>query len=83
VPPRGAVPVLPRAARGRHACRTCVSFATGALLGAALLALHAARPDGRRARSASHDIGIALLVGILLFFVLEKFLLWRHCHSED
>ncbi len=30
-----------------------------------------------------HDIGVALVAGICLFFVLEKFLLWRHCHSED
>ena len=30
-----------------------------------------------------HDVGIALVAGIGLFFVLEKFLLWRHCHSED
>jgi zinc and cadmium transporter len=24
-----------------------------------------------------------LLAGILFFFVLEKFLLWRHCHSDS
>ena len=30
-----------------------------------------------------HEIGIALVAGIVLFFVLEKFLLWRHCHTED
>jgi zinc and cadmium transporter len=24
-----------------------------------------------------------LLVGILLFFVLEKLVLWRHCHTHD
>jgi zinc and cadmium transporter len=29
-----------------------------------------------------HQVGIALLAGIALFFVLEKFLLWRHCHTE-
>lgn len=59
-----------------------VSFATGALLGAALLALipHAVIGAGL---FHVHDIGIALVAGICLFFVLEKFLLWRHCHSED
>lgn len=59
-----------------------VSFATGALLGAALLALvpHAVMGAGL---FRVHDVGIALVVGIGLFFVLEKFLLWRHCHSED
>ena len=29
-----------------------------------------------------HGVGVALLAGIALFFVLEKFLLWRHCHTE-
>ncbi len=58
-----------------------VSFATGALLGAALLALlphaiAAAGPDG------THGIGIALAAGIIAFFVLEKFVLWRHCHAD-
>jgi zinc and cadmium transporter len=29
-----------------------------------------------------HEVGIALIAGIALFFVLEKFLLWRHCHDD-
>ena len=59
-----------------------VSFATGALLGAALLALvpHAIMGAGL---FKVHSIGVALVAGIGVFFVLEKFLLWRHCHSED
>ena len=58
-----------------------VSFATGALLGAALLALlpHAVEGAGP---DQTHYVGLALLTGILLFFVLEKFVLWRHCHDE-
>lgn len=58
-----------------------VSFATGALLATALLALipHAMTGAGEE---GIHDVGIALLCGIGLFFVLEKFLLWRHCHTE-
>ncbi len=59
-----------------------VSFATGALLGAALLALipHAVIGAGS---DRVHQVGIALIAGIALFFVLEKFLLWRHCHDVD
>ena len=59
-----------------------LSFATGTLLAASLLALipHAVASAGF---FRVHEIGIALLAGILLFFLLEKFLLWRHCHSED
>jgi zinc and cadmium transporter len=58
-----------------------VSFATGALLGAALLALipHAVLGAGS---GRVHEVGIALIAGIALFFVLEKFLLWRHCHDD-
>jgi zinc and cadmium transporter len=58
-----------------------VSFATGALLGAALLgllpdALESVGPGG------AHGIGLTLLIGVLIFFVLEKLLLWRHCHAD-
>lgn len=59
-----------------------VSFATGALLGAAFLALlpHAlAHP----ATSDFHVIGLAVLIGLIGFFMLEKVLLWRHCHHDD
>lgn len=58
-----------------------VSFATGALLGAAFLGLvpHALDQMGP---GGSHAVGIALLAGILTFFLLEKFVLWRHCHDD-
>lgn len=58
-----------------------VSFATGALLAAALLGLlpHAIESAGV---SKTHDIGLTLLGGLLLFFVLEKMVLWRHCHAD-
>ena len=59
-----------------------VSFATGALLGAALLGLlpHAIEEAGT---DNLHRIGVAVLGGILLFFILEKMVLWRHCHFDD
>ncbi len=58
-----------------------VSFATGALLGAALLGLlpHAIEEAGI---SGTHNVGLTLLAGLLVFFVLEKMVLWRHCHQE-
>ncbi len=58
-----------------------VSFATGALLSAALLGLlpHAIESAGI---SNTHEIGLTLLGGLLLFFVLEKMVLWRHCHAD-
>ena len=71
---------LPARAR-ESALPHLVSFATGALLGAALLALipHAVQSAGIE---NVHEVGIALIAGIALFFVLEKFLLWRHCHDD-
>lgn len=58
-----------------------VSFATGALLGAALLALIPHAVEGAGVENV-HEVGIALIAGIALFFILEKFLLWRHCHDD-
>src|SRR5262245_44042089 len=59
-----------------------VSFATGALLAAALLGLlpHAL---GSAGAASAHLVGLAVLVGILVFFVLEKLVLWRHCHQDE
>jgi len=58
-----------------------VSFATGALLGAAFLGLvpHALESIGP---GGAHRVGLGLLLGILTFFLLEKFVLWRHCHDD-
>lgn len=59
-----------------------ISFATGALLGAALLALlpHAVSEAGL---DGIHRVGLAVLGGIMAFFLLEKMVLWRHCHADD
>jgi len=60
-----------------------VSYAIGALLGAAFLEIlpHAFET------AASSGVNIArisgtILFGILMFFVLEKLVLWRHCHTD-
>jgi zinc transporter ZupT len=59
-----------------------VSFATGALIGAALLgllpeAMETVGPGG------AHAIGVALVVGLGVFFIIEKLVLWRHAHSHE
>ncbi|MDH5185301.1 MAG: ZIP family metal transporter, partial [Gammaproteobacteria bacterium] len=72
---------LPAAVRERLLPHS-VSFAIGALLGAAFLALlpHAiSHPSVRDV----HDLTTTVLMGILFFFVLEKMVLWRHCHTHD
>lgn len=58
-----------------------VSFATGALLGAALLGFLPEAVEGAGAARA-HAVGAVLLGGLLLFFVLEKLVLWRHSHDD-
>lgn len=55
-----------------------VSFAAGTLLSAALLGL---LPHALQAVAAERVMPV-LLGGIVLFFVLERLLIWRHCHDE-
>ena len=55
-----------------------VSYAVGTLLGAALLGL---MPEALSKLAAAPALA-ALLAGIFTFFVLEKLVLWRHCHDD-
>lgn len=59
-----------------------VSFATGTLLGAAFIALlpHALEYTDK---VDSHHVTITVLIGILGFFLLEKMVLWHHCHNHE
>lgn len=59
-----------------------VSYAIGALLGAAFLALlpHAVEYPGV---GDVHKVTFTVLIGLLGFFLLEKMVLWRHCHAQD
>jgi zinc and cadmium transporter len=56
-----------------------VSYAIGALLGAAFLEVlpQAVERSGDAALTSATVLG-----GILAFFVLEKLVLWRHCHHD-
>ncbi len=56
-----------------------VSYAVGALLGVSLLAM---LPEALDALPPTR-VFATLLAGILLFFVLEKLVLWRHCHTHE
>ena len=58
---------------------TLVSFAVGAMLGAAFLDIlpHLFEETKNPGRTAGF-----ILVGLLVFFVLEKMLLWRHHHHH-
>src|SRR5262245_55206610 len=63
-----------------HWVQVLVSYAVGTLLGAVFLEIlpHAFQKSGNVEAVAG-----AILAGILLFFVLEKLVLWRHCHVEQ
>jgi zinc and cadmium transporter len=56
-----------------------VSYAVGTLLGVALLSI---LPEVLQELSPARAFP-TLLVGIMTFFILEKLVLWRHCHSTD
>jgi zinc and cadmium transporter len=56
-----------------------VSYAVGALLGVALLAL---LPEALASLAPPAVFG-TLLAGIVIFFVLEKLVLLRHCHTDE
>jgi len=58
-----------------------VSFATGALLGAALLALLPEAIAGAGVAGA-HAIGVTLVAGLGVFFVIEKLVLWWHARAD-
>ncbi|UCV13007.1 ZIP family metal transporter [Dechloromonas denitrificans] len=78
----GALSVLAAAAMtfaaGTNRVNVLISYAIGALLGAAFLEIlpHALE------HGEPHRMAATVLFGILAFFVLEKLVLWRHCHHD-
>jgi zinc and cadmium transporter len=59
-----------------------VSFATGALLSVSFVGLipHALEEVGAE---NFHTLSMTILAGLMFFFILEKLVLWRHCHHDD
>ncbi|MDP2828952.1 MAG: ZIP family metal transporter [Sulfuricellaceae bacterium] len=64
-----------------HMVTHLVSYAIGALLGAVFLEIlpHSFEMVGQQI----HLMTGTILFGILLFFTLEKLVLWRHCHGDS
>ncbi len=54
-----------------------VSFAGGSLFGGAFIHLI---PEAIEKMGLGLKVSVSILLGILLFFILEKFIHWRHCH---
>lgn len=65
-------------AAGTQRVHVLISYAIGALLGAAFLEIlpHAFEHGDPQRMAAT------VLFGILAFFLLEKLVLWRHCHHD-
>jgi len=56
-----------------------VAFSAGALFGDAFIHL---LPELFEKMPSKTQLSLFVLAGILLFFVLEKFIRWRHCHID-
>jgi len=54
-----------------------VSFSAGALLGGAFIHL---LPETVKESGFTISVSLSVLSGILVFFILEKIIFWRHCH---
>lgn len=57
-----------------------VGLASGTLLGGAFFHL---LPEALNGSGNVNTVLYTVIVGIISFFVLEKFLHWRHCHEEE
>lgn len=71
--------LLVREAVWRRVISCLVSFAVGSLLGGAFLGL---LPEALE-KAESLPVFSTVLAGLVLFFVLEKWVLWRHCHDPE
>jgi zinc and cadmium transporter len=80
----GVMSVLAAAALALRARPTqvsrLISFAIGTMLGAALLEI---LPSALELSSSPASVTGTVLIGVLLFFLLEKLMLWRHHHGAE
>jgi zinc and cadmium transporter len=60
----------------KHILMTLLGFASGSLIGGAFIHL---LPEALE--EAGQAIFYHVVVGIVFFFIMEKFLYWRHCHE--
>jgi zinc and cadmium transporter len=74
----GALLVFPHETRKKY-LPYLVSYATGTLLGAAFLGMI---PESLQ-QATPLTISGTILTGILMFFFLEKIVIWRHCHDTQ
>ncbi len=73
----GAVTLLLTAARVNFLLYILVAFSAGAMMGGAFFHI---LPEALES-IAPISVFITLLIGFSLFFLLERLILWRHCHN--
>ena len=73
----GIISISTNRIRIQHLMFVMVSLAVGAMLGDAFIHI---LPQSFQSADAPLPVSLYVLLGILLFFLLEKFLLWRHEH---
>ncbi len=56
-----------------------VSLSAGTLMGDAFIHLI---PEAYESGKSALTVSLCILLGILVFFILEKIIHWRHCHKE-
>jgi zinc and cadmium transporter len=56
-----------------------IGFSAGALIGGAFLHL---LPEALE-KSSSTNVFYVLILGIVLFFAMERYFYWRHCHEKE
>ncbi len=76
----GALVLVIKKEKLEHFLLYFVSFSVGALLGDVFIHII---PHISEEHGFSPRIGLCLLVGILIFFVVEKFVHWHHCHHVE
>jgi len=64
--------------RLKRALLFLVSFAVGGLFGDVFIHI---LPEAFEKAASPLRVSFGVMAGILVFFILEKFIYWRHCHS--
>jgi zinc and cadmium transporter len=75
----GVLLLMPEARR-KHLLPVLVSFAAGSLLGAAFADL---MPEAIAGIGDPYRASLTLLAGVILFLILERVVLYHHCHDDD
>lgn len=76
----GAITVIMRARALARVLLPMVGLAAGSLLGGAFFHMV---PESVDAIGNGLGVYLALVAGFLVFFVLEQFLHWHHCHRAE